>query len=253
MGQKIAAGEPVAFRQNYDFDRLEELYGTSRAGLADISAKISMLYDRKGKKTNYIVINIDHTEQAIVYNRLEEFEYFFSQISQFAGVGYARYDLCTLEGDALHQWYRNLGEQPGTPFREIVGFYKSVHPDDRQPFIDFIDDVKKGKVEHIQGDIRVRTGTEWKWIRTSLRKNPRSSASGKIDIICLNFDISEIKLNEEKKNRAEELERLKSAFIANITHDIKTSINAIVGFSMTIGRSRRSRRTRQLYPYYPYE
>lgn len=235
MGQKIVAGEPVAFRQNYDFDRLKELYGTSRAGLADISTKISMLYDRKGKKTNYIVINIDNTEQTIVYNRLEEFEYFFSLISQFAGVGYARYDLCTLEGDALDQWYRNLGEQPGTPFREIVGFYKSVHPDDRQPFIDFIDDVKKGKVEHIQGDIRVRTGTEWKWIRTSLMKNPRSSASGKIDIICLNFDISEIKLNEEKKNRAEELERLKSAFIANITHDIKTPINAIVGFSTLLG------------------
>ena len=44
-------------------------------------------------------------------------------------------------------------------------------------------------------------------------------------------------MSEEKKNKAEELERVKSAFLANITHDIKTPLNAIVGFSNLFGET----------------
>ncbi len=62
-----------------------------------------MLFGRGGEVENYVLINIDNTEQVIVYNRLEEFEYFFSLTSKFAGVGYACYDLYTLEGNALDQ------------------------------------------------------------------------------------------------------------------------------------------------------
>ena len=35
----------------------------------------------------------------------------------------------------------------------------------------------------------------------------------------------------EARNRAEESDRLKSAFLANITHEVRTPLNAIVGFS----------------------
>lgn len=166
---------------------------------------------------------------------LEKNEELFNLISQFAGVGYARYNLKTLEGIALDQWYYNLGEEPGTPFNEIIGIYKSVHPDDKKPFVEFVDKVKRNETDQIQGDIRVLTPDGWMWSRASIMKNPGSIDPENVDMISLNIDISEIKLSEERKNKAEELERVKTAFLANITHDIKTPLNAIVGFSSLLG------------------
>ena len=50
-------------------------------------------------------------------------------------------------------------------------------------------------------------------------------------MICINYDITELKDSQLKRERAEELDRLKSAFLANMSHEIRTPLNAIVGFS----------------------
>lgn len=56
-----------------------------------------------------------------------------------------------------------------------------------------------------------------------------------INYLFINTDISEMKEAEAKlieaKNKAETLDRLKSAFLANMSHEIRTPLNAIVGFS----------------------
>lgn len=44
------------------------------------------------------------------------------------------------------------------------------------------------------------------------------------------LEISEVELRKAK-NKAEESDRLKTAFLANMTHEIRTPLNAIVGFS----------------------
>lgn len=166
---------------------------------------------------------------------LEKNEELFNQISRFAGVGYARFNLTTLEGTALDQWYYNQGEKPSTPLKDIINIYKSVHPDDKSLLIDFIEKAKRNEEDQIQGEMRVHTDTGTKWIRTSLMKNPGCSDTEKVEIISLNIDVSEVKQSEERKNKAEELERVKTAFLANVTHDIKTPLNAIVGFSSLLG------------------
>lgn len=56
-----------------------------------------------------------------------------------------------------------------------------------------------------------------------------------INYLFINTDISEMKKAEaqlvEAKNKAETLDRLKSAFLANMSHEIRTPLNAILGFS----------------------
>ena len=48
------------------------------------------------------------------------------------------------------------------------------------------------------------------------------------------------------RDKAEELDRLKSAFLANMSHEIRTPLNAIVGFSSLLAETD-SRSERQEY------
>ncbi|TKG91097.1 PAS domain-containing sensor histidine kinase [Puteibacter caeruleilacunae] len=54
-------------------------------------------------------------------------------------------------------------------------------------------------------------------------------------VISLARDITKRKLTEQKleeaKNKAEEADKLKSAFLANLSHEVRTPMNAILGFS----------------------
>ena len=57
-------------------------------------------------------------------------------------------------------------------------------------------------------------------------------------MLCINYDITPLKETEQKliiaRDKAEELDRLKSAFLANMSHEIRTPLNAIVGFSQLL-------------------
>nr|WP_129732784.1 ATP-binding protein [Parabacteroides goldsteinii] len=230
---KMRKKKAVSFRLSYPFTKIisNKYYPTHRQGAIDLLSKVCMLYDNKGELINYLFINLDNTDKTIAYNRIEEFEYFFTLVSRFAKVGYAKYDLLTCDGYAISQWYQNLGEKDGTPLPKIVGIYKAVHPDDRNIMLDFFEKVKKGLATSIRQELRVRTEDGWKWIRVNIMRNHQSNETDKLEIICVNYDITELKETEQQREKAEELDRLKSAFLANMSHEIRTPLNAIVGFS----------------------
>lgn len=226
---KLHQMEPVSYRRNYDFDKIQNYYKVTKSGYLDISTNVKLLYNSQGEFTNYIFINIDNTDTMIAHNRIEEFETFFSIISEFAKVGYARINLDTGDGFASNQWYRNVGEEEGTPLPDIVGLYSNVHPEDSHIVIDFLNDVRAGKADGIRREFRVRQGDTWKWTRTNIMRNIQSAV--KNEVISINYDISELKETQQLRDKAEELDRLKSAFLANMSHEIRTPLNAIVGFS----------------------
>ena len=115
--------------------------------------------------------------------------------------------------------------------KEIIGVYEAVHPEDRAVMFDFFEKVKQGEATSIRKELRVRSGDGWKWIRVNVMRNPQSNDPNKLEMICVNYDITELKETEQQREKAEELDRLKSAFLANMSHEIRTPLNAIVGFS----------------------
>lgn len=235
--KKLKENKSVNFRLNYSFKKVDDYYNTSKVGELDIVTKASILYDQRGEPSSYLLINLDNTEKMIAYNRISEFENVFTLVSVYAKVGYALYDLYTFEGYAIKQWYENMGEKDGTPLSQIIGIYSYIHPNDAGYINSFFEEVKQGKAHHFRREVRVKSGDGWKWICANITRNPQSVDPNKPEMICINYDITELKDSQLKRERADELDRLKSAFLANMSHEIRTPLNAIVGFSQLLAET----------------
>ena len=236
LKDKLKAGAPIDMSFNYDFDRLDGYYSTSRTGTISLISKFAPLYDALGNLINILLINIDNTETTNAYSKIQDFEEFFTLIGNYAKVGYAHFNALKCDGYAVNSWYRNIGEKEGTPLNEIIKVHSHFHPDDRRMMLRFFDQVLIREASHLRRDVRIlREDGTYTWTRVNVMVRDFRPEDGIIDMVCVNYDITELKETERKliaaRDKAEELDRLKSAFLANMSHEIRTPLNAIVGFS----------------------
>ncbi len=113
-------------------------------------------------------------------------------------------------------------------------WWNDIHPHDREPFI---------LVYHAALDRREPFTVEWRMRRSDGRYRwllgtavPRYGASGSFSgYIWSCVDITERKEGEIEllgaRNRAEEMARLKSAVLTNVTHEVRTPLTVILGFT----------------------
>ena len=237
MKERLRNNEDADFTFRYDFSKLGEYYSNNKAeGTIDLVTKVTTLYDENHNPVNYLLIYADKTETTVAYNKIQEFEEFFELIGDYAKVGYAHFNILSKQGHAQKSWYKNIGEESGTPLSEIIGTYKSFHPDDRDLILQFFEEVQKGNADKLSHKIRVfRENGECTWTHVNLFVRKYAPQDKVIELISINYDITDLKQIEEmlvnERDRAEASDRLKSAFLANMSHEIRTPLNAIVGFS----------------------
>ncbi|MDD3036643.1 ATP-binding protein [Bacteroides sp.] len=236
--ERVRNEDLVEFRLNYSFGQVGGYYQTNRCNIIDLYTKVSKLYDSDGNFNGYILISIDNTERMDAMKRIRDFENFFLMISDYAKVGYAKLNLINRKGYAIKQWYKNMGEEEEISLSDVVGIYSKMHPEDRKLILNFYEEVKKGNAKDFKEEMRVRrpgTKDQWNWVRMNVVVTTYKPEENEIEIIGINYDITELKETEKEliqaRDKAEMMDRLKSAFLANMSHEIRTPLNAIVGFS----------------------
>ena len=237
--EKIRNRQPVDFRLDYRFGLLSDYYNTSfedRDTRKDIVAKYVPLYDGGNRLLYHLCIVIDNTDTVNIQNRIHDFEHIFSLVADFAKVGYGKYNFDTQTGTAIPQCFRNLGEPVHSSVREVAGRgFRYVHREDRKHMYAFFAAARNRSVDSYQREVRVKgpADRKWRWLRVDMIVN--SLADGSTEVIGVNIDITQIKETQQSlivaKEKAEKMDRLKSAFLANMSHEIRTPLNAIVGFS----------------------
>ena len=237
MKERLKKNEDADFTFRYDFSKVGSYYqNTQKQGTIDLVTKVTTLYDSEHQPINYLLINADKTETTVAYNKIQEFEEFFELVGDYAKVGYAHFNILSGHGYAQKSWYRNVGEADETPLSDIFGTYRHFHPDDRALLIRFLDDARNGLTTQLSKEMRVlREDGTYTWTHVNLLVKKYAPQDRIIEIISINYDITELKRTEEMlvkaRDKAEASDRLKSAFLANMSHEIRTPLNAIVGFS----------------------
>ena len=249
--EKLRAKEDVNFSINYDFSKINQYVDSRRNGIINLTTKVTALYDSQNRFINYLFINIDTTETTNAYTKIQEFENLFLLIGDYAKVGFAHFNVLTRDGYAHYTWYRNLGEKEGTPMPQVIGVYAHVVPEDQAVLKNFVREVKEGKATSLRKEVRVcRENGKYTWTSINVMVRDYRPQDGIIEMLCINYDITPLKETEQKliiaRDKAEELDRLKSAFLANMSHEIRTPLNAIVGFSSLLAETD-SRSERQEY------
>ena len=237
MKERLKKNEDADFTFRYDFSKVGSYYqNTQKQGTIDLMTKVTTLYNSEHQPINYLLINADKTETTVAYNKIQEFEEFFELVGDYAKVGYAHFNILSGHGYAQKSWYRNVGEADEAPLSDIFGTYRHFHPDDRTLLIRFLDDARKGLTTKLSKEMRVlREDGTYTWTHVNLLVKKYAPQDRIIEIISINYDITELKRTEEMlvkaRDKAEASDRLKSAFLANMSHEIRTPLNAIVGFS----------------------
>ena len=240
--EKLRARENVDFSINYDFSKIDRYVTSRRKDIINLQTKVALLYDSQNQFSNYLFINIDTTETTSAYTKIQEFEHLFLLIGNYAKVGFAHFNIMTRDGYAQNTWYRNLGEKENTPMPQVIGVYSHVHPEDCAVLKQFVGQVKEGKATSLSKEVRINRGNgKYSWTSINVMVRDYRPQDGVIEMLCINYDITPLKETEQKliiaRDKAEELDRLKSAFLANMSHEIRTPLNSIVGFSSLLAET----------------
>lgn len=164
----------------------------------------------------------------------------------YSNAGAWEFDPAKREAQFSEQWAHLLGLKPRVIRLRATDILKYIHPEDWRSYEADMKAYVEGRTPYFENEHRLQHADgHWIWVSSRGRflddpANPRGRCVAGTDI-----DITERKRNEERlqhlleesekaKDQAVQASKAKSAFLANVSHEIRSPMNAILGFSQLL-------------------
>lgn len=176
---------------------------------------------------------IDITELKEKEKELQRSENELNNAQELAQLGSWEHDLITGKLTGSKNYYRMIGLQPGEKIDNLYEYFISlVHPEDL-PLIELLQKHQYHDNDMQVVDVRIIVpGAGLRWIQNNVV--PVFENNQMVALRGGNIDITEKKKILEDlikaKEKAEESDNLKTSFLNNISHEIRTPFSGILGF-----------------------
>ena len=208
----------------------------------------STLFDSKGNKIpiirtstkmmmdgRQVIMNtfVDLSEIKTLQNKLEDEKKKLSLAVQNSGLVFCEYDIQSDELSINSEWAFIANGESKNKGENII---QNIYDSDRKTIVDKIKLIQNSVKDAMVAEFRVNHPERGIiWLNVSILVSKRDENHKPKQLIGLLEDITErISVQQElikAKEKAEESDRMKSSYLGNMSHKIRTPLNTIVGFA----------------------
>ena len=176
---------------------------------------------------------VDLSEIKSLQDKLEDEKKKLSLAVQNSGLIFCEYDLKTDSLSIDKNWLFLANGENKLKGQNIID---NIYDSDRKIILNKIESIEKGVKDTMVAEFRVKHPDRGLiWLNVSILITKRDENHKPKQLIGLLEDITErITVQQElikAKEKAEESDRMKSSYLGNMSHKIRTPLNAIVGFA----------------------
>lgn len=136
------------------------------------------------------------------------------------------------------RWKEMLGYAEHEIGSSLTEWSHRIHPDDRAAVMSAIADYREGRTSSYQTEHRLRHRDErWIWVLDRGRIVERRADGTPRRVVGIHTDITRLKQAEQvllDKQAAELASRAKSEFLSRMSHEMRTPLNAVIGFTQLL-------------------